>query len=139
MCYDLFMANSAASPERATHRTVILLHKSDKAKLERLALKEKISSAEVVRRLIRHGGDLFKNKPEEEVIETALKMISTSVSDTNASLTRTMEKNIKRMDSRIDRIADDLSGIDRRVMRIEVLIDLTKQQSGRKGSTKELP
>jgi hypothetical protein len=50
-----------------------------------------------------------------------------------------MAENIKRMDSRIDRIADDLSGIDRRVMRIEVLIDLTKQQSGRKGSTKELP
>ena len=104
MCYDLFMANSAASPERATHRTVILLHKSDKAKLERLALKEKISSAEVVRRLIRHGGDLFKNKPEEEVIETALKMISTSVSDTNASLTRTMEK--------LDHLHDELAKRD---------------------------
>jgi hypothetical protein len=50
-----------------------------------------------------------------------------------------MSENIKRMDSRIDRIADDLGGMDRRVMRIEVLIDLTKQQSGRKGSAKELP
>ena len=49
-----------------------------------------------------------------------------------------MSENIKRMDSRVDRIADDLVGIDRRVMRIEVLIDLTKQ-SGRKGSAKELP
>jgi hypothetical protein len=50
-----------------------------------------------------------------------------------------MSENIKRMDSRIDRIADDLSGMDRRVMRIEVLIDLTKHQSGRKGSAKGLP
>jgi hypothetical protein len=49
-----------------------------------------------------------------------------------------MSENIKRMDSRIDRIADDLTGIDRRVMRIELLIDLTKQ-TGRKGAPKELP
>ena len=49
-----------------------------------------------------------------------------------------MSENIKRMDSRIDRIADDLDGVDRRVMRIEVLIDLTKQ-TGRKGAAKELP
>ena len=49
-----------------------------------------------------------------------------------------MSENIKRMDSRIDRIADDLSGLDRRVMRIEVLIDLTKQNP-RKGAAKELP
>jgi methanogenic corrinoid protein MtbC1 len=47
---------------------------------------------------------LFKNKPEEEVIETALKMISTSVSDTNASLTRTMEK--------LDHLHDELAKRD---------------------------
>jgi ABC-type transporter Mla subunit MlaD len=86
------MASSASSPERATHRTVILLHQSDKAKLERLASKEKISSAEVIRRFIRHGEALFRNKQEEQVIEAALKMISTAVSDTNASLSRTMDK-----------------------------------------------
>jgi hypothetical protein len=49
-----------------------------------------------------------------------------------------MSENIKRMDSRIDRITDDLSGLDRRIMRIEVLIDLTKQNP-RKTVLKELP
>ncbi|MDP9049365.1 MAG: hypothetical protein M3O31_01380 [Acidobacteriota bacterium] len=50
-----------------------------------------------------------------------------------------MSENIKRMDSRIDRIADDLAGVDRRVMRMELLIELTKQHSPRKSSAKELP
>ena len=43
------------------------------------------------------------------------------------------------MDSRVDRIADDLAGLDRRIMRIEVLIELTGKQTARKGATKELP
>jgi ABC-type transporter Mla subunit MlaD len=97
------MANSA-TPERATYRTVILLHRSDKAKLERLASKEKISSAEVIRRFIRHGDDLFRNKQEDEVVEAALKMISTAVADTNASLTRTIDK--------LDRLHDELAKRD---------------------------
>jgi hypothetical protein len=50
-----------------------------------------------------------------------------------------MSENIKRMDSRIDRIADDLAGVDRRVMRIELLIELNKQQPTRRGAAKELP
>jgi hypothetical protein len=85
------MPNSATS-ERATYRTVLLLRKSEKLKLERLASKEKVSTAEVIRRFIRHGDSLFKNKHEEEVIEAALKMISVAVSEANQSLTRTIEK-----------------------------------------------
>jgi RNA polymerase-interacting CarD/CdnL/TRCF family regulator len=88
------MANSSTSlsPERATYRTVILLRRSEKAKLERLALKEKISSAEVIRRFIRHGDSLFKNKQEEEIIEAALKIISAAVSEANESMVRTIDK-----------------------------------------------
>jgi RNA polymerase-interacting CarD/CdnL/TRCF family regulator len=86
------MARATTSPERATHRTVILLHRRDKAKLERLAAKEKISSAEVIRRFIRHGDSLFRNKQEEEVVEAALKIISTAVSEANESLTQTIGK-----------------------------------------------
>jgi hypothetical protein len=104
MCYDFLMANSVTSSERATHRTVILLRRSDKAKLERLASKERITSAEVIRRFIRHGDDLFRNKQEDEVIEAALKMISTAVADTNASLTRTINK--------LDRLHDELAKRD---------------------------
>jgi hypothetical protein len=49
-----------------------------------------------------------------------------------------MSENIKRLDTRVDRIADDVEGLDRRIMRIELMIDLNKQ-SPRRRSTPELP
>jgi hypothetical protein len=49
-----------------------------------------------------------------------------------------MSENIKRIDSRIDRVTDDLAGLDRRIMRIEVMADLAKH-SPRKRAPKELP
>ena len=49
-----------------------------------------------------------------------------------------MSENIKRLDTRVDRIADDVEGLDRRLMRIELMIDLNKQSSRRR-STAELP
>jgi hypothetical protein len=85
-------SNPSISDERATYRTVVLLRRSEKAKLERIASKEKISSGEVIRRFIRHGDTMFKNKHEEEAIAAALKIISSAVSDTNKSLTNTMNK-----------------------------------------------
>jgi hypothetical protein len=94
------MAHSKASAERATHRTVILLRQSEKAKLQRLASKQKISSAEVIRRFIRHGDALFRDKQEEEMIEAALKLISTAAREANQSMTRTMEK--------VDRLHEEL-------------------------------
>jgi hypothetical protein len=86
------MASSAASSERATYRTVVLLRRSEKMKLERLASKEKISSAEVIRRFIRDGESLLGNKREEEMMEAALKLISTAAREANESMIRTMEK-----------------------------------------------
>ena len=86
------MATSSASTERAIFRTVILLRRSEKLKLERLASKEKISSAEVIRRFIHHGEALLKNKQEEEIIEAALKIISGAVSEANHSLTKTIDR-----------------------------------------------
>jgi RNA polymerase-interacting CarD/CdnL/TRCF family regulator len=86
------MPASVASRERATFRTVVLLRRSEKLKLEKLASEENISSAEVIRRFIRHGDSLFKNKQEEEVIEAALKIISAAVSEANQSLTQTIDR-----------------------------------------------
>jgi outer membrane lipopolysaccharide assembly protein LptE/RlpB len=86
------MASSSASVERATHRTVVLLRKSEKAKLERLASRQKISSAEVIRRFIRDGESLLGNKQEQEMIEAALKLISTAAREANESMVRTMDK-----------------------------------------------
>jgi hypothetical protein len=50
----------------------------------------------------------------------------------------TMTENIKRMDSRIDKLSEENRSLDRRVMRIELMIDLAKR-APRKGSAKELP
>jgi len=49
-----------------------------------------------------------------------------------------MSENIKRLDAQIDRMADGMSGLDRRLMRIEVLIDLTKGGAPKR-SRPELP
>jgi len=99
------MANPAPSSERATYRTVILLRRSEKLKLERLASTEKVSSAEVIRRFIRHGDASLKKKEEEKVMETALGMISAAVLEANESMTRTIEK--------LDRLHLELSKKDR--------------------------
>lgn len=40
-----------------------------------------------------------------------------------------MSENIKRMDSRIDRITTDLAGVDRRLMKLELMVDLAKETS----------
>ena len=48
-----------------------------------------------------------------------------------------MSENIKRMDSRIDKIVEDNRTLDRRLMKIEVMVDLAKQQP-RKRNPKEL-
>jgi hypothetical protein len=86
------MAVSSASSERATYRTVVLLRRSEKLKLERLASQEKVSSAEVIRRFIRSGEEMLKLQQDEEVIAAALKIIAAAVAEANESMTRTMDK-----------------------------------------------
>ena len=49
----------------------------------------------------------------------------------------TMTENIKRMESRIDKLTEENRSLDRRLMRIEVIIDVAKQTT-RKGGQKEL-
>jgi uncharacterized protein Yka (UPF0111/DUF47 family) len=49
-----------------------------------------------------------------------------------------MSENIKRLESRVDRIADDVHSLDRRVMKIELMIDLAKQ-TPRNRTFKKLP
>jgi hypothetical protein len=94
------MAAPAIQPERATHRTVVLLRPSEKQQLERLAAKQNISSAEVLRRLIRDGEHAFHNRREEETIEAVLKLISTAAREASESIVRTMEK--------VDRLHEEL-------------------------------
>ena len=48
-----------------------------------------------------------------------------------------MTENIKRLEERIDRVSTDLTSVDRRVMRLEVMVDLAKDSSRRR-TPKEL-
>ena len=88
------MLSDMATPltSKATYRTVVLLERSDKLKLQRLAAREQVSSAEVIRRFIRSGDEVLKNQPEEEIIEAALKMISQAAREANQSMERSMKK-----------------------------------------------
>jgi uncharacterized protein Yka (UPF0111/DUF47 family) len=49
-----------------------------------------------------------------------------------------MSENIKRLESKVDRIADDVHGLDRRLMKIELMIDLSKRPAGKR-APRELP
>ena len=86
------MAASTSVSERATLRTVILLRKSDKLKLQRMARKQNVSSAEIVRRFIRLGDQLLRSEQEEEVLGAALKMMAAAVGEANASLSRSIDR-----------------------------------------------
>ena len=165
------MATAPVLSERPTHRTVVLLRKSEKLKLARLAAKQKISSAEVLRRLIQEGDAVFNDRGEEAVIEAPLKIISVAAREANESMERSIEKldrlhgrtdvsrcgvsltesflstardllmmseNIKRMDGRVDKLAEENRSLDRRLMRIELMVDLAKEHQPRRRSPKEL-
>ncbi len=86
------MPRQGPKPERAIHRTVVLLRPSEKQKLERIASEENLTTAEVIRRLIAQGDSTFKNQQEEAVIEAALHIIATSAREANESMTRTMAR-----------------------------------------------
>jgi dephospho-CoA kinase len=86
------MATSSTSSDRATYRTVVLLRRSEKLKLERLASREKVSSAEVIRRFIRSGEEMLELQKDEEIISAAMKIIAAAVSEANQSLCRTIDR-----------------------------------------------
>ena len=98
------MASPAVLAERPTHRTVVLLRKSEKQKLAQLAATQKISSAEVLRRLIQECDALFKDRHEEAIVEAALKMISRAAKEANESMERSIDK--------LDRLHEELSARD---------------------------
>jgi hypothetical protein len=81
------MARTSKQAERPTHRTVILLRHSEKLKLEHLASREKVSSAEVIRRFIGSYDSLPEG--EEKLMEAALKIMSDAIAEANASLVKT--------------------------------------------------
>jgi hypothetical protein len=49
-----------------------------------------------------------------------------------------MSENIKRVDASVDRLGDELRAVDRRLMKVEVMLDLARQPSGRR-APRELP
>jgi hypothetical protein len=57
---------------------------------------------------------------------------------TTATELLTMTENIKRMDSRVDKLAEENRSFDRRLMKIELMIDLAKERRPRGRTPKEL-
>jgi hypothetical protein len=49
-----------------------------------------------------------------------------------------MSENIRRMDSRIDKLVDETRSLDRRLMKIELMADLATQHTARSRAPKEL-
>jgi hypothetical protein len=40
-----------------------------------------------------------------------------------------MAENIKRAESRVDKLTEEMRGLDRRVMKIELMVDLAKEEA----------
>jgi hypothetical protein len=51
----------------------------------------------------------------------------------------TMTEDIKRMDSRLEKLAEDHRSLDRRLMKLELMVDLAKEHQPRRRAPKELP
>jgi len=51
----------------------------------------------------------------------------------------TMTENIKRIDVRIDKLAEDHRSLDRRLMKIELMVDIAKESQPRRRAPKQLP
>ena len=86
------MSTSSQIAERATCRTVILLRQSEKLRLDRLAAREKVSSAELIRRSLKSYAAGPANAEEERTVETALALVSSAIAEANDSLARTIAK-----------------------------------------------
>jgi hypothetical protein len=57
---------------------------------------------------------------------------------TTAKELLTMTENIKRMDGRIDKLSEENRSLDRRLMKIELMVDLAREQQPRKRAPKGL-
>ncbi len=51
----------------------------------------------------------------------------------------TMTEDIKRIGVRIDKLAEDHRSLDRRLMKIELLVDIAKESQPRRRAPKQLP
>ena len=51
----------------------------------------------------------------------------------------TMTEDIKRMDVRVDKLAEDHRSLDRRLMKLELMVDIAKENQPRRRAPKELP
>jgi len=49
-----------------------------------------------------------------------------------------MTENVKRMDVRLDRLADDVAGVDRRLVRIETMVEISKISFGKRLPSEKL-
>jgi RNA polymerase-interacting CarD/CdnL/TRCF family regulator len=89
------MPRAASKPEPTNERLVVLLRKSERRRLEQLAAAEHVSAAEIVRRSLGTYETIearIRKQHEEELLESAVAMLSRELASVNESIEHTCEK-----------------------------------------------
>lgn len=94
MCYRVLMATLPKS-EPADTRLVLLIRKSERKRIERLAKTENVSMAEIVRRSLGTYESIeskLRKQHEEDLMKAAVQMLEGTLASANESIAETCEK-----------------------------------------------
>jgi hypothetical protein len=89
------MANAAAKSEPTDTRLVLLVRKSERKRIEKLARAENVSVAEIVRRSISTYQSIeasLRKKHEEELMKYTIQMLEAALTSVNESIAGTCKK-----------------------------------------------
>jgi hypothetical protein len=94
MCYRFCMA-TASKTEPTDTRLVLLIRKSERRRIEKLARTENVSVAEIVRRSIGTYQSIEANvrkQHEEQLMKSTIQMLEDTLATVNESIVKTCKK-----------------------------------------------
>jgi len=89
------MATAATKLEPADTRLVLLIRKSERRRIEKLARAENVSIAEIVRRSLATYESIestLRKRHEEELMKATIEMLEAALTSVNESMAATFEK-----------------------------------------------
>ena len=96
MCASVnLMARAARKSEAINDRVVILLRKSERRRVEKLAAAENVSTGEIFRRSLKTYQSIenrLRKQQEEELLTGAISMLDSALSGVNESIAATCDK-----------------------------------------------